>query len=216
MQASCSCGRDTHTNVSISNEIAICVGLLALIVWFVFFLGHRSSKTFGSGILTDNGLFAFSPRYKLRFEEFSLDQPKSVHRYRFRQLPRIPITLRLDHQHASTPPEQCTMECAYSEALEQAKTRVKVTLFKNGLVYFYTLKDPLIGIWTLSTSYFWHDERFNLDLSQKAEYEMKLEVESEQPPSLEIKLQPVLVGEGCTALDIPVLLQFILSSVWIR
>ena len=180
----------------------ISVGLLALTIWFMV-LCQGSSRPFGDGTLVDNGLLATIPRYELRFEEFSLVQTPQTYRYRFPPLPRVPVNLRLYPQIALAPTSShCFRDCPAYKALEQTKTRVRVTLSKNQKVHFYTLKEPLTGVrggvWGLSNNNFSNKELSDLDLSQKGKYELKLEVKSEQPPSLEMKFQPVLQWGGIT------------------
>ena len=180
----------------------ISVGLLALTIWFVV-LCEGSSRPFGDGTLIDNGLLAAIPRYELRFEEFSLAQTPQTYRYRFPPLPRVPVDLRLSPQIALDPTNRhCFQNCPAYKALESTRTRVKVTLFKDQKVYFYTQRDRFPGFqrwgWGLSIDNFGHDELSDLDLSQKGKYELKLEVESEQPPSQEMKFQPVLQWGGIT------------------
>ena len=179
-----------------------CVAVLTLIMTIGFwFLCQGSFKPFGDGILIDNGLLAAIPRYELRFEEFSLAQTPQTYRYRFTPLPRVPVDLRLSPQIALDPTSShCFQDCPAYKALEQTKTRVRITLFKDRKVYFYTQRDRFPGFqrwgWRLSIDNFRHDELSDLDLSQKGKYELKLEVESEQPSSLEMKFQPVLQWGG--------------------
>ena len=176
---------------------AIAAGLLALgLVWFIF-LCRGYSRPEGDGILIDNGLFADYPRYELRFEGFSLTQRQSTHRYQFRNPTPVSLELRLYHQNARTTPSPCIRACPHYQALDRAKTSVRAILYKNRAIIAQTENTPLADAWSLSKYNYWDDWDSELVLSkstEKANYELVLEIESAQPLPIEVILQPALVG----------------------
>ncbi|MBE9140284.1 hypothetical protein IQ254_24315 [Nodosilinea sp. LEGE 07088] len=147
----------------------------------------------GDGNFVDHGLFRITERYSLTFDEFQFQEGKLQKNYKFKGLPKIPMTLLVRINPSLARENRYIVEeflpVAYS--LESSGVEVGVTLTKDGNNILSIPVQSLVGDWVLSSWYFWNQEFSGIKFNIRSEYELIFFIETQEkiPEPITIQLQ---------------------------
>lgn len=144
----------------------------------------------GDRDFVDRGLFHITERYRLTFEEFSFQRESLQKIYKFKGLPRTPMTLELLFSLDWQKENRSGMGnfILVADSLEQAGVNVGVTLLKDDIKVL-SLKPEPINDWVLSSWRFWNQDFVDVEFSPRSEYEIIFAIEAEKELSEPIDMQ---------------------------